>query len=303
MMPAQLDLGVVNVGVQGTGQPLTLRNDGLTPVALTRLILSDSSSFMVQRGDCANGVVPAGGVCVANVAFTPASVGIVTGSLRLDGSGPEVGLRGEGAQPPPPPVNPPQKGNTPLGANTPLPPASRPTAPPSIPPKPANTPPNVPPAPVKTPPVIAAHFTQHPFQTQATVDASIRLPVVLKNNGETTIAIVSFRFEGGHAGDFTLTQETCELGVPQEQCDVNISFTPHEPGAHSITLVAEADGAVLDRTELIGTAIDRPRPRAQVSPASLQFAKRGEQKYAIVQNTGQVPLQFGRVAIDNAKDF
>jgi serine/threonine-protein kinase len=68
-------------------------------------------------------------------------------------------------------------------------------------------------------------------------------------------------------------------------------------------LIAEAGGAELDRTSLIGTANPPRRPQAEPLPASLQFSKRGERRYVLIYNKGTAALKLGAVSVDNPKDF
>ncbi|HEU5259706.1 MAG TPA: PASTA domain-containing protein, partial [Vicinamibacterales bacterium] len=166
-----------------------------------------------------------------------------------------------------------------------------------------------PPAPTPTPQppprslITAARFSPMPFQLRSQVDASAANTIGLTNTGETTIATVNFRFEGGHAGDFAVRENTCRRLAPQSECSVLVSFTPREAGAHSVTLIAESAGTPLDNKELSGEAIEIPRPHAQLSPSSLQFSKLGEQQTVVLQNSGTAPLRVFRFTLDNTADF
>ena len=307
MTPTPLDFGVQLTGTT-IGRALTLDNRGVAPVAVSRLIPSDGSVFRVQQGDCRDGLVPPGGRCTVNVAFSPAVAGIVTGSLQLDSTGPRAELRGEGQSPP----GAEQPGTpTPEPALTATAPAAPPSPPAALPPAPPPTPPPTPapapkPAPTPLPParslITAARFSQAPFQVRAEVDASAIGRVALTNTGETTIGPVSFRVEGGHAGDFAVRDE-CRQMTPQSGCTVAVSFKPREAGAHSVILIAESAGMLLDSKELIGDGLERRRPHAQLSPSSLQFSRRGEQQTVSVQNTGTAPLRLSRFTLDNTRDF
>ena len=321
MTPTPLDFGVQLTGTTA-GRPLTIENRGVAPVAVSRLIPSDANIFRVQQGDCRDGLVPPGGRCTVNVAFTPAAAGVVTASLQLDSNGPRAELRGEGQLPPGAPQPAPQiaegpgaaqpetptPGPTPVATPQPAAPSPSVVPPPAPTPRPAPAPTPAPrPAPTPLPPprslITAARFSQAPFQVRSQVDASATDRVGLTNTGETTIGPVSFRFEGGHAGDFEVRDETCRQMTPQSECTVSVSFTPREAGAHSATLIAESAGTLLDSKELVGDALERPRPRAQLSPSSLQFSTRGEQKPVVVQNTGTAALRLSRFTLDNTRDF
>jgi beta-lactam-binding protein with PASTA domain len=298
MAPTQLDFGIQLTGTT-VGRTLTMENHGVAPVAVNRLIPSDSNIFRVQQGDCRDGQVPPGGRCTINVVFSPAVAGVVTGSLQLDNNGPRAELRGEGqllAGAPPPQQVAEGTGATP------------PTGTPSPSPVPAPTPTSaLQPTPTPLPParslLTAARFSQAPFQVRTEVDASAVDRVGLTNTGETMIGPVSFRFEGGHASDFAVRDETCRRMTPQSECTVAVSFTPREAGAHSATLIAESAGVLLDSKELVGDAIEVRRPHAQLSPSSLQFSKRDEQRTVVVQNTGTAPLRLTRFTLDNTRDF
>ena len=299
MTPAQIDFPASNVGTASAGRQLTLQNRGVVPIALDRLIPSQAALVTIQSVDCLDGLVPAGRQCVVNVAVTPNAAGPVSAVLALDGANPVVQLTGQGlVVPVPVPV--PVPGPSPV--RTPIPPGNgRGTpgrggeeAPKSEPSRPA---------PEKPPLIAAAHFTRRTFPAQAEVDGTKTVPVVLQNSGQTTIATASFRFEGGHAGDFTLTRNSCALGAPQKECSIDVAFTPREAGEHRAVLVAEAGGAELDRTSLLGEASAPLRPQAESLPSSLQFSTRGERKYALLYNKGAAPLRLGPLAIDNATDF
>ena len=303
MTPTPLDFGVQLTGTT-IGRALTIENRGIAPVAVSRLIPSDGSIFRVQQGDCRDGLVPPGGRCTVNVAFSPAVAGIVTGSLQLDSNGPRAELRGEGQVPP----GAEQPGTpTPDATLAATPPAVTPSPPAVLPPTPPPTPAPAPkPAPTPSPParalITAARFSQAPFRVRSEVAASAIDRVALTNTGETTIGAVNFRFEGGHAGDFAVRDE-CRQMAPQTGCTVAVSFTPRETGAHSVTLIAESAGVLLDSKELIGDALERRRPHAQLSPSSLRFSRRGEQQTVLVQNTGTAPLRLSRFTLDNTRDF
>jgi len=199
----------------------------------------------------------------------------------------------------PPPTPPPQ-----APPPTPPPQAPPPTPPPQAPPP--TPPPQAPPPTPQRPPrplITAARFSRAPFQVRSQVDGSAVNKIGLTNTGETTIATVNFRFEGGHAGDFTVRDHSCTVVAPRAECAVVIGFTPREAGAHSATLVAEAAGTPLDSKELTGDATEILRPHAQLSPSSLQFSKPGEQRSVVLQNTGTAPLRVSRFTLDNTTDF
>jgi beta-lactam-binding protein with PASTA domain len=121
---------------------------------------------------------------------------------------------------------------------------------------PTSSPPAAPSPPAR-PPVTAARFSPAPFRVRAEVDASVVGSVALTNTGETTIGSVRFRFEGGRTGGFEVRDE-CRHMIPRSGCSVAVSFTPREAGAHSVTLVAESEGMLLDSKELIGDALQPP---------------------------------------------
>jgi len=315
MDSAQLDFGLQPVGATGV-RPLTIENRSIATVAISRLIPSDSNIFRVQQGDCPNGLLPPGGSCTVNIAFTPVAVGAVVGSLILDNVGPRATLRGEGQalQPPSEPIVretptiPTPPGATPAAPTSPTPPTLAPTAPPpGGTPAPASTPQPPVPAPTPQPPprplITAARFSRMPFQLRSQVDTSAVATIGLANTGETTIATVIFRFEGGHAGDFAVRDDTCRRLAPQSECSVAVGFTPREAGAHSVTLIAESAGTALDSKELNGDAIEISRPHAQLSPSRLQFSRLGEQQTVVLQNTGTAPLHVSRFTLDNTADF
>jgi PASTA domain len=290
MTPALIDFGPRPVGSGLTpAQGLTLENRGFAPVALTRLVVSGNAAtlFRVQDGECAGGVVPPGRKCVVNVAFDPQAAGNRTESLRLDGAGPLVELRGEGTQPP-----------------TPAPPvAGRGSQPPQRR-EPANTvdTPSIK-TPTQKPLVTAAHFLDTQPRTRAAVDSTAAVQVVLKNTGETTIQSARLRLEGGHASDFSLANEKCPLGAPGAQCAATVTFSPHDAGEHSTTIIAESENVTLDTATVTGDAIVVARARAEITPTSLQFSKRDEMHWVIVRNAGDASLRLAEFTLDNTKDF
>jgi len=307
MTPAQIDFPASNVGTLSAGRQLTLQNNGAVPIALARLIPSQLGLVRIQSVDCLDGLVPAGRQCVVNVAVTPNAVGSMNAVLALDGANPAVRLTGQGLAVPivvpvavPIPAGagggPTRGGRGTPGANDRPGPARGGAEPPKPEPPPK-------PVPEKPPLIAAARFTRPTFRAQAEVDTTRTMQVALQNSGQTTIATASFRFEGGHAGDFTLSQSSCALGAPQKDCSIDVVFTPREAGEHRAVLVAEAGGAELDRTSLLGEASAPSRPLAESLPSSLQFSTRGEKKYFLFYNKGTAPLRFGLPAIDNSKDF
>jgi beta-lactam-binding protein with PASTA domain len=106
--------------------------------------------------------------------------------------------------------------------------------------------------------ITAARFSQAPFRVRAEVDESVVGRVALTNTGETTIGAVSFRLEGGHAGDFAVGGP-CQRMAPRSGCTVAVSFAPREAGPRAVTLIAESQGMLLDSKELIGDALAPPR--------------------------------------------
>jgi beta-lactam-binding protein with PASTA domain len=318
MNSAQLDFGLQPVGTTIV-RPLTIENHSIATVAISRLIPSDSNIFRVQQGDCRDGQLPPGENCTVNVAFTPVVAGAVIESLTLDNVGPSATLRGEGQLAPQPPQTAPQvagrsatiptpAGATPTPSTGPTAPTPAPTAPPSAG-SPAPAPTLQPPAPIPTPQpppprlITAARFSRMPFRLRSQVGASAVDTIGLTNTGETTIAMLNFRLEGGHASDFAVRNDTCRRLAPQSECSVVVSFTPREAGGHSVTLVAESAETPLDSKDLDGDAIETPRPHAQISPSSLQFSRLGEQRTVVLQNTGTAPLHVSRFTLDNTADF
>ena len=104
-VPASVNLGSQNVGVQSAGTGFSLLNPSGTAVTVSSIVSSSASEFPVVGNTC--GTVPAGGSCNVTVAFRPAAAGSRTGSVSVTsngtGSPQSILLSGTGTVTPPPP--------------------------------------------------------------------------------------------------------------------------------------------------------------------------------------------------------
>jgi sugar lactone lactonase YvrE len=120
--PPSLTFGNLNLGTTSGSQPVTLSNTGPATLTITSIV---TSANFGETDNCA-GSVAAGGSCTINVTFSPAVIGLLTGTLSITdnsngvtGSQQTVSLTGTGNGPVPG-VSPPSLtfGNQPLGTTS-----------------------------------------------------------------------------------------------------------------------------------------------------------------------------------------
>jgi beta-lactam-binding protein with PASTA domain len=285
--PSQLAFGAQPAGSL-SALPLTLQNPGPTPIDLSARLTVSDPNFALDPGGCGTGQLAPGGTCVVSVVFQPRVAGAFAGTFRHASGGPLVSLSGAGRAAP---VSTPP---------TPTPPAAPAASRPAAPEKPA--PPA--PSPQRPPaPVASARFVGSSFTLQADTDKATSVVVSLRNTGQTPIPALQLRFDGGHADDFSLKRGNCLALNVSAECQAIVAFEPKEAGTHEVTLLAEAGDVQLDQAHFTGIGQAPLKPRANVSPAHLQFSRTGESMTIVVQNLGTAPLQLGRFDLDNTNDF
>ncbi len=104
-VPASVNLGSQNVGVQSGGTGFSLINPSPTSVTVSSIVSSSASEFPIVGNSCST--VPSGGSCNVTVAFKPAASGSRSGSVTVTSNGissPQtIPLSGTGTVVTPPP--------------------------------------------------------------------------------------------------------------------------------------------------------------------------------------------------------
>ena len=99
LSPASLTFPSQTAGVASATQPVTLTNNGTTDLVWSSVF--STPDFQVTTPPSCNGFLPAGTSCTLNVAFTPTTLGPITGSMEIDTNGGPVtaSLMGVGTVP------------------------------------------------------------------------------------------------------------------------------------------------------------------------------------------------------------
>nr|WP_280138046.1 choice-of-anchor D domain-containing protein [Terriglobus roseus] len=109
LLPSTIAFAATGVGVAGTGERLTLTNNGEVPIALTGITLTGDFGIVAGSSTCAiTATVPVGGSCSMSVAFLPTASGARSGTVtvssnaqtqvaQLGGTGVDFALASAGA--------------------------------------------------------------------------------------------------------------------------------------------------------------------------------------------------------------
>ncbi len=90
LLPTTLTFARTGVGVVGAAQPLTLTNNGGSPVAITAVTVTGDFGILSGGGStCAAGAtLPVGGTCTLQIAFLPTAAGARTGTVTIASNAP-----------------------------------------------------------------------------------------------------------------------------------------------------------------------------------------------------------------------
>lgn len=133
------------------------------------------------------------------------------------------------------------------------------------------------------------------------------LLVRLKNLSSTEVHPSIQGITGMHASDFELASSDCAVVLPNEECDIRVTFYPQAPGLRSAILkVAPSDNsAVESAVTLQGNAVDvplTPPPVLSVEPLFLSFdplpvGQTSRPMSVRLINVGQGSLHIDRIAL------
>ena len=99
------------------------------------------------------------------------------------------------------------------------------------------TPAAAPPATVSTPPDPVATPQQLTFATGTINSADPSQTVTFTNSGGAPLPVSNVTVSGSNSGDYGASTSTCTPANSSSFCTVNVSWTPHAPGASTATLV------------------------------------------------------------------
>lgn len=130
------------------------------------------------------------------------------------------------------------------------------------------------------------------FGSQAVGVASNPLPVTLSNNQAATLNITSINFTGTNSGDFSQSNNCGSSLAPNENCTINVTFTPGGSGARSAVLnVNDNSGNSPQTASITGSGIAPVTLSATgISFGSVLIGSRATAKAVTLTNNQNVPL-------------
>ncbi|MGO9270375.1 MAG: choice-of-anchor D domain-containing protein [Terriglobia bacterium] len=139
------------------------------------------------------------------------------------------------------------------------------------------------------------------FTSQTVGTKSSAQAVSITNKGSTTMNLWQIAIGGANPGDFSKTT-TCGATLGGgATCTVSVTFKPVAKGARSATLLFSDDGGGSPQAvRLTGTGV--AAASVTISPSALSFGAQpvglwSAAQAAVLTNTGQVPLEIGRIAV------
>jgi hypothetical protein len=141
---------------------------------------------------------------------------------------------------------------------------------------------------------------------KATAGEKTLLEVDISNEGEAA-SIEKIAIDGGDAGDFGSSGNTCNSLVEGQHCTLTLEFKPTSLGAKQTTgLILFSGGArPTESFEISGTAV---APHLSFTPPGYDFGvvptnSEAAQQTFQLENDGEAPVQVGNVELANYGDF